>query len=643
MKRFPTDSKTDGGARMNAATPETAALGALDAADADALADDGFELLTEEETQEPGDPIEEEISAYLDGELTPEERGAFEEKIALQPELKARVEAERRAWDALDALDALDADSPNFELTEKTVDRLNSETQAELKALDAQETRRRNLYRTVGLAGAAAAFAIGFILFSVLFPSVEKRRERDCRVVERLPLLVAIDDINYLYALEEANLFNRFRPPTAAPGSPNPAPSSGPASETAPAEKSYQELKEDRSFYRRQERFESLDKPTQKRLRALYRQIAESPNADRLWATLEAYARWITFAVSDAEREELYASDIPARIKTIRQKQELFRRTQEFFAQSQLNRGGENASDRRPNWPGAPAWPQNRGGQPHNQEQNEQSPVIVAFRLTLPEALRDEDLARLYEKYAEYRRSKRLQPNGGSDVEGVFDFLANTPQQDLIALLSQDAQDYLGSKSDDERSTVLSALVSLSCLENDAKEHAANGRPNRNPLRQTGGNGRPFQGPFNNQNFGMRQPFPFGRFDMSNPQNVSLEDLANTLRNAPEGAKGYIASNPPQKAWSALLGLHWSVMQAQRRFDPNGWRGGPRPNGPQGSGPQAPNAPQQPFQSPELKPENAPRQPFQLPGSQPAWGAPQSSPQPEPENAPEKEADEKTN
>gem|GEM_PF-4850850 len=628
MKRFPTDSKTDGGARMNAATPETAALGALGAADADALIDDGFELLTEEETQEPGDPIEEEISAYLDGELTPEERGAFEEKIALQPELKARVEAERRAWDALDALDALDADSPNFELTEKTVDRLNSETQAELKALDAQETRRRNLYRTVGLAGAAAAFAIGFILFSVLFPSVEKRRERDCRVVERLPLLVAIDDINYLYALEEANLFNRFRPPTAAPGSPNPAPSSGPASETAPAEKSYQELKEDRSFYRRQERFESLDKPTQKRLRALYRQIAESPNADRLWATLEAYARWITFAVSDAEREELYASDIPARIKTIRQKQELFRRTQEFFAQSQLNRGGENASDRRPNWPGAPAWPQNRGGQPHNQEQNEQSPVIVAFRLTLPEALRDEDLARLYEKYAEYRRSKRLQPNGGSDVEGVFDFLANTPQQDLIALLSQDAQDYLGSKSDDERSTVLSALVSLSCLENDAKEHAANGRPNRNPLRQTGGNGRPFQGPFNNQNFGMRQPFPFGRFDMSNPQNVSLEDLANTLRNAPEGAKGYIASNPPQKAWSALLGLHWSVMQAQRRFDPNGWRGGPRPNGPLGSGPQAPNAQPQPFQNP---------------GSQPAWGAPQPSPQPEPENAPEKEAGEKTN
>ena len=636
MKRFPTDSITDGGASLNSAMPETAALKELNAAEDGALFDDGFELQTEEEdAQEPVDPIEEEISAYLDGELTPEERRAFEEKIANQPELKARVEEERLAWDALEALEA---DDPDLELTEKTVDRLNSETQTELKTLEAQETRKRKLFRTVGLAGAAAAFAIGYLLFSVLFPSVEKRRERDYRVVERLPLLVAIDDINYLYALEEANLFNRFRAPNAAPGAPNPAPFSGPAPdtaaapETAPAEKTYQELKEDRSFYRRQERFESLDKPTQKKLRALYRQISESPNADRLWSTLDAYARWITFAVSDAEREELYASDIPARIETIRQRQDLFRRTQEFFARSQLNRGGENAADRnaseRPNRPGAPAWPQFGNGLQQNQEQDEQSPVIVAFRLTLPEALRDEDLSRLYEKYAEYRRSKRLQPNGDSDVEGVFDFLANTPQKDLIALLSQDAQDYLGSKSDDERSTVLSALVSLSCLENDAKEHAANGRPNRNPRQQNGGNGRPFQGPFNNQNFGMRQSFPFGRFDMSSPQNVSLEDLANTLRSAPEGAKGYIASNPPQKAWSALLGLHWSVMQAQRRFDPNGWRGGPRPNGPLGSGPQAPNAQPQPFQNP---------------GSQPAWGAPQPSPKQDSQNAPSKEDGEKAN
>ena len=107
MKRFPTDSITDGGASLNSAVPETAALKELDAAEDGALFDDGFELQTEEEeAQEPVDPIEEEISAYLDGELTPEERA----KIANQPELKARVEEERLAWDALEALEADDPD-----------------------------------------------------------------------------------------------------------------------------------------------------------------------------------------------------------------------------------------------------------------------------------------------------------------------------------------------------------------------------------------------------------------------------------------------------------------------------------------------------------------------------------------------------
>ena len=107
MKRFPTDSITDGGASLNSAMPETAALKELNAAEDGALFDDGFELQTEEEdAQEPVDPIEEEISAYLDGELTPEERRGFEAKIANQPELKARVEEERLAWDALEALEA---------------------------------------------------------------------------------------------------------------------------------------------------------------------------------------------------------------------------------------------------------------------------------------------------------------------------------------------------------------------------------------------------------------------------------------------------------------------------------------------------------------------------------------------------------
>lgn len=48
-----------------------------------------------------------------------------------------------------------------------------------------------------------------------------------------------------------------------------------------------------------------------------------------------------------------------------------------------------------------------------------------------------------------------------------------------------------------------------------------------------------------------------------NPNNdVSVEKLGETLRNAPMGVKSYIVSNSPQAAMAVLLGLHWSLGRA---------------------------------------------------------------------------------
>ena len=57
------------------------------------------------ETDAEIDPIDEEIVAYLDDELPPEERAAFERRLADDPKLRARVDAERSAWNALSLLD----------------------------------------------------------------------------------------------------------------------------------------------------------------------------------------------------------------------------------------------------------------------------------------------------------------------------------------------------------------------------------------------------------------------------------------------------------------------------------------------------------------------------------------------------------
>ena len=57
------------------------------------------------ETDAELDPLDEEIAAYLDDELDPEARAAFERRLADEPELRARVDAERSAWNALSLLD----------------------------------------------------------------------------------------------------------------------------------------------------------------------------------------------------------------------------------------------------------------------------------------------------------------------------------------------------------------------------------------------------------------------------------------------------------------------------------------------------------------------------------------------------------
>ena len=96
------------------------------------------------ETDAEIDPIDEEIVAYLDGELAPEARAAFERRLADDPKLRARVDAELDAWNALSLLDV---DAPNERLPDAVVERLDDETQTELLALTAA-LRRRRAFRT---------------------------------------------------------------------------------------------------------------------------------------------------------------------------------------------------------------------------------------------------------------------------------------------------------------------------------------------------------------------------------------------------------------------------------------------------------------------------------------------------------------
>ncbi|MBQ9814048.1 MAG: hypothetical protein IJM54_12160 [Thermoguttaceae bacterium] len=560
-------------------------------------------VFDEEELQDESwtpDPVDEEIAAYLDGEMSPEERTAFEAKVEASETIRAKLDAERSAWNALALLD--EVEKPGVDLTESTLGRLSEETQAELQAADEKNKRRRLvLYATTTL-GACALFVLGYFLSATFFPDLRQKRQKDCQVVDRLEQLGAVDSFEYLIALHEAKLF------APGPEKNDDAQSSDrrpnvnfflPDFKPGP-KKTYEELSQDRAFYRRELQFENLDELEKNKYRTLYRQIEAAPNSEELWTTANAYVFWLATAVNDAEIEQLQESSILKRIEMIKGRQEFFRRMQEFYSQARTSGfTGARASDD----------PQRRvqGSEPGARENR--SPTAIAVRLTLPENLRDEDLSPIYRRYEEFRRKSGEESRGDSRQQGVFTFLTQTDNQELLALLSPKARDYLLAQPDADVSSALGLLVMLSFLENN------NGGANNRANAQNG-NRQQQRRQFANNGFdGGRwdRRWRFERNDYAPQNQNSVENLAKTLRAAPGDVKSYVVSSAPQAAMLALLGLHWNS--------------GRRPN----EGGSAPG----PFSAPQTPPNGgfAPQGP--RPFGNPAFPAPTSAPQPDNSRKPE--------
>lgn len=476
----------------------------------------------------PLDPIDEELAAYLDGELDATERAAFERRLADDADLRRRVDDARSAWDALDLLVA---DAPNPELTATTLERLNAETQTELTALETAEKRRRRLRRAVNFVVAGLFAFVGFAAFGAMFPDVQTLRERDCRVVERLAQLELVGDFDFLTKLERTELFAAPRPTFGAPKpnvpgptaplSPGQTPNLVDASPRFETPKSFDELSRDRVFYRLQQKFERLDAQTQNRWRELYRQIADAPNAETLWRVSDNFCAWAAAFPNDADRERFLALPVDKRLA---ETQKRVAETERFFAERQ------KFVERRPE-------PNERPD-----ENATESPTTRALRSALPENLRDENMIPISEKYLAFTQS--FNPDDDCDCrrDGILEFLKKTPESDLLAQLSENARRYLENLSPTERSSALGLLVSLSLCEREERRSFKETRPFQ--ARERGFGGRPNGDGFNGERRRDYRADPLG-------------ELAETLRDAPPPVRDYLTSLPAAEMRGFLWATHW--------------------------------------------------------------------------------------
>jgi hypothetical protein len=488
------------------------------------------------ETDAELDPIDEEIVAYLDGELAPEERDAFERRLAADPTLRARVDAERDAWNALSLLDV---EAPNERLPDAVVERLDSETQAELLALTASLRRRRALRALLLGSTALLLAALGFVLFSRLFPDVQTRRERDFRVVERLAQLEIVGDFDYLTALDASGLF--------APAPPQPGPPGPPLPPTAPRPepvfpapvpnavetslKSFEELSQDRVFYRFQQKFERLAPETQERRRALYRQIVDAPNADALWGLVDRYCAWFAAFPSDDDREKLLAAPISERLEIIRRQRDFSRR----FAERQRDGGNRFAANATQN------------SRTPNAERRVESPQIRAFRDALPAELRDENLETLGQKYDDFLQAKR---EYGGKRESALAFLTEESSEKITAGLSPKARDYLRGLSEEERSAALGLLVTLGFWEREERSFK--------PASSFVNWARPAQ-------YFAAQPFA-----KDAQHRDFIRELAETLRTLAPERRDFLTSRPADEMRGVLWATHWRYASWNAGRSPRG-------------------------------------------------------------------------
>ena len=483
------------------------------------------------ETDAELDPLDEEIAAYLDDELEPEEREVFERRLVDDPQLRARVDAERDAWNALSLLAV---DSPNERLPDAVVERLDDETQTELRALSAILRRRRAL-RALWLGSTALLLAaLGFGVFSLLFPDVQTRRERDFRVVERLAQLEIVGEFDYLTALDASGLFDAPSPPFGD------APPSTVDDETSL--KSFEELAQDRVFYRLQQKFERLDAETQERRRTLYRQIVDAPNADALWSLLDRYCAWFSAVANADEREKLLAAPIPERLEIVRRYRDFARR----LAERQRDAGNRFA-------PGSPPTSFPFAEKVNDAQRREKSPQIRAFRDALPEELRDENLDALGQKYDDFLRNKR---DYGGKRESALAFLTEELSEKIVDDFSPQARDYLRGLAEEERSAALGLLVTLGFWEREERAFK--------PTRPFQRDARPFERPF----------------EKDAQRRDAVRELAETLRNLPPETRDFLTSRPADETRGLLWATHWRAFWRSNRS--------PRPNAPPNAAPTQP-------------------------------------------------------
>jgi anti-sigma factor RsiW len=148
--------------------------------------------------------IDEEIVAYLDGELDTEAIARVERRLTEDATYRARLGQLQHAWDLLDNLRRTEGDD---EFVQSTVAMVAVQAEQEAKTQKLRVVRQRSLAWLALAAVVLLSMASGYAVLHRRMTRGDRNLVRDLPVIEHVDEYLNIEDVGFLKQLERENLF----------------------------------------------------------------------------------------------------------------------------------------------------------------------------------------------------------------------------------------------------------------------------------------------------------------------------------------------------------------------------------------------------------------------------------------------------
>jgi hypothetical protein len=271
---------------------------------------------------QPDYPVNEELVAYLDGELAPEDCRRVEDRLATDDEYRQQLRDLDQAWEALNALPTTAVDDGFARTTIELACVAAQEDLSQRTAQVAAENRGRMRW---WIAAGVAAAVIAFVMVRALAVHRNKALLADLPIIGQLNAFEQVTNVEFLRQLSATNVvdemvkdepaFNRKLADFTSANSPSLDERRKWVNSLPPEQKA--ELAD------RSRAFEDLrgNRKEKDRLRELADRIGRAPDAAALQKTLVAYGQWLsrhTPGEQEAIREDFQRLSTSQRIDEIR-------------------------------------------------------------------------------------------------------------------------------------------------------------------------------------------------------------------------------------------------------------------------------------------------------------------------------------